>query len=204
MRSDRRRAAAAAQGVEDAAERHPLAGTVHLPMRRQDSLGQRRAGARHADDEHRCRIGIAGDRAGGEARAVQQGDVGVDELAVLQARERLRLAQQVVPCPPMRERLRRVVMPRPEPRQIVVRHDAVLWHRVRPHRTKRDCHPFRLAAGAGGMAVGRRQQHVPPVPEGSNLRRDGPELGQGIERRARLRRSAKLQQRECPLKLPMT
>ena len=45
-------------------------------------LAQRGAGARHADDEHRRRIGVVGARAGRQAGAVKQRDIGVDEAAM--------------------------------------------------------------------------------------------------------------------------
>ena len=71
--SDRRYGVtAAAEGRKDLRERDPLAGAVDLRMRGKNLLAQRGAGAWHADDEHRRRIGVAGARTGCEAGAVEE------------------------------------------------------------------------------------------------------------------------------------
>ena len=49
---------AAAQRRERLPERAPLAGAMDLRMGGKNLLAQRGAGARHADDEHRRRVGI--------------------------------------------------------------------------------------------------------------------------------------------------
>ncbi len=90
------RAFPAAERAEGLPERRPLAGAMRLRMGGQDLLAQRRAGARHADDEDRRRIGDCRARGPSANAPRRSSDVGVDEGEVFVARERLRAAQQRV------------------------------------------------------------------------------------------------------------
>jgi hypothetical protein len=183
-----------AQGREGLPERGPLAGTVHLGMRGKDLLAQRGAGARHPDDEHRRRIGVAGARAGREAGAVEQRHISMDEGRMRLARERLEPAQQRMAGLPMAECCVVLVLAGPEFGQIVMRHDPVFRHGFRPHCRQSRRHLLGLLARACAVAFGERQEHKPPAPQRRQLGRDRAEPDKCGEHRPRLRRPAELKE----------
>jgi hypothetical protein len=75
-------AVAAAKGVEGLSQCDAFAGAVRVAMRIENLLDQRSPRTRHADDEDRRWVGIAGPRSPGKACAIEQHDVGVDKGAM--------------------------------------------------------------------------------------------------------------------------
>jgi hypothetical protein len=78
----RLRPLAVAERVPSLSQSQPLAGAEGGRVGADDLLGQGRAGARHADDEDRCRIEVLGARAGVQASPVEGIDRRLDKAPV--------------------------------------------------------------------------------------------------------------------------
>ena len=166
----------------------------------EDLLAQRGAGARHADDEHRRRIGIARARTVAETRAGEAGDAGIDECAMRIAGERLHHAQQRVALGPLREGAAVLSLRRPEFREIITCHDPMLEHRIRPHVVERRLLPGRRQLRRRPVAAAERQQHLPPVPVRQQRARDRADPDERIQagrRRIGLAQLQKSQRTVC-------
>src|SRR6185312_5819108 len=107
-----------------------LTGAMGITMGVENLLDQCRARAWHADDKYRRRIIVAGARPGGEARAIEQRNVGVDESAMHIARERLARRQQLMSRNPVGECAGVLIASGPKFGELVVRHDPVLDHGI--------------------------------------------------------------------------
>ena len=94
------------------------------------------------------------------------------------ARERLKPAQQCMARLPVAKRSVVVVLAGPEFRQIVMRHDLVLRHRIGPHCGECRCHLPRLLARLCAVAFRKRLQDEPPVPQRRECGRDRTERRQ--------------------------
>ena len=135
---------------------------VHLRVRGQDLLAERGAGAWHPDDEHRRGVVVAGDRSPLEPGIGKRRDIRIDHREMFDAGKRLDLLKQRVALRPVSERDVMPVLSRPELCQIVIRHDPVFRHRMRPHRIQCAAHRLGRLHRALRVAFADCQQHVPP------------------------------------------
>ena len=185
------------------AQRRTLAGAMRRSVRGEDLLGKRRAGARHADDEHGRGIGVGCSRPAREAFRREGGDGGVVIGFGRLARKRLGPPQQGVALAPLRESLVVRALARPEFGEVVARHDLVFEHRDRPHLVERILHRLGAGARVGAPVLAKRQQHVAPQPQRLEFWRGGAERVELGQRGPRLVRPAEGDERQRPLQPPV-
>ena len=146
---------------------------------------------------------LSGARAARKPGAVEERYVRIDEGGMRLARERLEAAQQRMAGLPVAKRGVVLVLAGPEFRQIVMRHDLVLGHRLGPHCGERCCHLPGLLARTCAVTFRERQQDETPVPQRRESGRDRTERRKGREHGPRLSRPAELKQRQRVLQMPM-
>ena len=103
----------------------------------------------------------------------------------------------------MRKRAVMLVLPGPEFRQIVMRHDLVLRNRLGSHCRERRVHLPGLLASGCTVFLREGQQNEPPVPQRRERGWDRSECCQRSEHRPRLRRPAELEERQRVLQMPV-
>ena len=186
-----------------AAERGSLAGAVNVAMGGEDLLGQRRAGARHADDENGGAVGVAGLRPVGEPIPGEVCNRGVDEGAVLRPRERLKAGQRRMAGLPLGEGARMPALARPELGEVEMGHDRMFRDALRPHLIEALLDKSGLALGLTRVPFHRGEQDATPVRQRRLRWGRRARLGKRVEGLAGFLRAPQLKQGEGLLQPPV-
>ena len=150
-----------AQTLGQVAKRGPFPRPMGLGMCADDLLTQGGAGTGHADNEYWRGVTVAGrvfetaGRKGGDAR--------VDKSLVFVAGKRLERLQQRMSLDPMAECGGMFVQSRPEFRQIVMTHDAVLGYSIRAHVVQ--CRPHLRCRRPSAIPIAFLQREEDMAPQ---------------------------------------
>ena len=197
-RTDEASSRRTAESREGLAERGALARAMNVAVGREDLFDERRAGARHADDEDGRRIAVRRRAAPSLSRAALNASIEASTKARCASRENgCEPREQPMPCDPLGEGAARRALRRPEFGEIEPRHDRVLGNGVRAHVGERGLHRQRLVRCARARRLRRAPARRSASARAARARPASAPIRTSSSRTcARFRRAAELQQRQ--------